>query len=374
MVQTLQTAWKANRHWVAAGFLGATTLFLLLIFMNWRSEQRGIASSRATGLAAVNSWSMQSMWGSSPLLPFWPRRERVRPVGLDYLTPLPKLVASSSMRGVIGGVIGGVGGNPLPPAVRNSNSNASSEITERQVIRTGSIEITVSDPLQTAEQLRTLAANFSGFVVSSNVNGSDERTRFAQVSMRIPAAHLDEARAEVRKMAKTVEQDTIEAHDVTRESVNQEAALRNARAEEAQYLAILKRAAAVKDVLEVSSRLAEVRGRIDELEGDLQLLHHQVEMSLLTITIRGMAVAQAFGLHWRPLYEAKVSLRGALAGMADYADDMVALFLNLPMIAIWMLTIVALIKIGWLALRSTARMFFPGSTLWLQRLVQSRAT
>ena len=232
----------------------------------------------------------------------------------------------------------------------------------------------VSDPLQTAEQLRTLAVNFSGFVVSSNVNGSDEGTRFAQVSMRIPAEHFDEARAEVRKLAKTVEQDTIEAHDVTRESVNQEAALRNARAEEAQYLAILKRAAAVKDVLEVSSKLAEVRGRIDELEGDLQLLHHQIEMSLLTITIRGMAVAQAFGLHWRPLYEAKVALRGAFVGMADYVDDMVALFVNLPVIAIWMLTIMALLKIGWLALRSTARLFFPGSTLWLQRLVQSRAT
>jgi hypothetical protein len=288
---------------------------------------------------------------------------------VDYLTPSPKIVG-----GVIGGVIGGVAGNPPPPALRNSNSNTSSEIPERQVIRTGALEIIVGDPLQTAEQLRTLAVNFSGFVVSSNINGSDEGTRFAQVSMRIPAAHFDEARAEVRKIAKTVEQDTIEAHDVTRESVNQEAALRNARAEEAQYLAILKRAAAVKDVLEVSSRLAEVRGRIDELEGDLQFLHHQVEMSLLTITIRGMAVAQAFGFHWRPLYEAKVALRGAFAGMADYVDAMVALFVNLPVIAIWGLTIVALIKIGWMALRAAARVFFPESTIWLRRLVQSRAT
>ena len=210
--------------------------------------------------------------------------------------------------------------------------------------------------------------------MSSNVNGSDEGTRFAQVSMRIPAAHFDEARVEVRKIAKTVEQDAIEAYDITRDSVNQEAALRNARAEEAQYLAILKHAAAVKDVLEVSSRLAEVKGRVDELEGDLQLLHHQVEMSLLTITIRGMAVAQAFGFHWRPLYEAKVALRGAFAGMADYVDDMVALFVNLPVIAIWGLTIVALIKLGWMVLRSTARLFFPGSMVWLRRLMQPRAT
>jgi hypothetical protein len=60
--------------------------------------------------------------------------------------------------------------------------------------------------------------------------------------MRVSAEYFDEAQTQIRKIAKAVEQDTIEAHDVTRESVNQEAAVRNARAEEAQYLAILKRA------------------------------------------------------------------------------------------------------------------------------------
>jgi hypothetical protein len=267
----------------------------------------------------------------------------------------------------MGGVIGGVPGNAPRAAVYNSSTDASSEIT-------GSVEIIASDPLQTAEQLRNLAANLSGFVASSNVSGSDEGTRSAQVSMRIPAEYFDEARAQVRKIAKTVEQDTIEVHDVTRESVNQEAALSNARAEEAQYLTILKRSTAVKDVLEVSSKLAAVRGPIDELEGDLRFLHHQVEMSLLTVNIHGMAVAQVFGLDWRPLYEAKVSVRGALGGMAEYADDMVRLFVNLPVIAIWGLTIVALVKIGWMVLRGTVRVFFPGSTIWLRRLVQLRAT
>jgi hypothetical protein len=156
------------------------------------------------------------------------RRPPVTRIGLDYLTAPPKRVAGGST----GGAIGGVPGNAPRAAVYNSTTEASSEITERRVIRTGSLEIIASDPLQTAKQLRNLAANLSGFVVSSNVSGSDEGTMSAQVSMRIPAEYVDEARAQVRKIAKTVEQDTIEAHDVTRESVNQEAALRNARAEE----------------------------------------------------------------------------------------------------------------------------------------------
>jgi hypothetical protein len=263
---------------------------------------------------------------------------------------------------------------PVSVNYDRSDKAAEPEDTERQVIRTGMLEIFAADPLQADEQLRNLAANLSGFVVSSNVSGSDQSTRSAQVSMRVPAKYFDEARAQVRKIVQTVEQETIEAHDVTRESVNQKAALRNAEAEEAQYLPILKRAVAVKDILEVSSKIAEVRGRIDGLEGALKFLHHQVEVSLLTINIHAEEQAQVFGMHWRPLYEAKVSLRGALGGMADYADDMVALFLNLPVVAIWVLTIVALIKIGWMVLRSVVRVFFPGPTIWLRRLVQSRAT
>jgi hypothetical protein len=160
---------------------------------------------------------------------------------------------------------------------------------------------------------------------------------------------------------------------VTREYVNQEASLRNSRAEETQYLSILKRATAVKDVLEVSSKLAEVRGRIEEEEADLRLLHHQVEMSLLTTNITGVAEAQVFGIRWRPLYEVKLSLRGALSAIADYANFMVALFLNLPVIAIWGFTIVALLKAGWLMLRRLVALFFPGLTIWL-RPVQPRAT
>jgi hypothetical protein len=145
MAQTLRSVWKANRHRVAAGFLGATFLFLLLIFVSWRDEQRGIAASRATGLSAVESWSTRSMWRTGSLLPSWPQGERVSHVGLDYATASPKFTAGS-----MGGVIGGVAGTPPLAVAYKSNSKASPEIPDRQVIRTGSLEIIVSDPLQAA--------------------------------------------------------------------------------------------------------------------------------------------------------------------------------------------------------------------------------
>src|SRR4029077_11575768 len=209
-----------------------------------------------------------SAWHQKSILPWFSTGRQVRS-GPDSI--------SGSAGGMIGGVLGGQPGS-VRLAVNGSPPAMPLENTERMVVRTGTLEIIVVDPLQAAEQLRDLATHLSGFVVSSRVTGSDERSRSAQVTVRIPAKNFDEARTEVRRIAKTVEQDTVEARDTTREYVDQEARLRNACAEEAQYLAILKRAAAVKDVLEVSSKLAEVRVRIDESEADLRFLHHQVEM------------------------------------------------------------------------------------------------
>ena len=352
MAHAIRSAWSGHRHWLAAGFLFSTSLFLLLIILNWRSEQYGINQQSATGLSAT-TWDTRSARSQRNVLPLSRTKQRAG-VGMDNAS----------------GTIGGM--TERLRTVRFEPRDASSaEYPDRQVIRSGTLEIIVTDPLQAAEQFRSLATHLSGFVVSSKVSGSDERMQSAQVTLRIPADHFDEARAQVRAIAKSVEQDMIEARDVTREYVDQEAALRNARAEEQQYLLILKRAASVKDVLEVSSKLAEVRAHIDELQTDLGSLHHQVEMSLLTTNITAMAEAQVFGIRWRPLYKAKLSLRGALSAVADYGDSMVELLVNLPVIAIWGFTILALLKVGWIVLRRIVLLFFPSLGTWLRRPMQA---
>jgi hypothetical protein len=352
MVNAVRSAWDTHRHWLAAGFLFSTSLFLLLIILNWRSEQRGVNQQRETGLSA-STWDMRSAWSQRTVLPLSRSKQRAR-MDVDKAS----------------GIAGGM--TERFRTVRFEPRDASSaEYADRQVIRSGTLEIIATDPLQAAELLRNLATHLSGFVVSSKVSGTDERMQSAQVIVRIPADHFDEAREQVRGIAKSVEQDMVEARDVTREYADQEAALRNARAEEQQYLVILKRAVSVKDVLEVSSKLAEVRAHIDELQTDLRSLHHQVEMSLLTTNITAMAEAQVFGIRWRPLYRAKLSLRGALFSVADYGDSMVELFVNLPVIAIWGFTILALLKVGWIVLRSIVLLFFPSLGTWLRRPMQA---
>jgi Domain of unknown function (DUF4349) len=363
MIQTIRSAWITNRHRLTVTCLAFLCLSLFLTYRHHRDNEFGIATSRATGLSAIADG--QSMWATSYFAP-WSRHNR-RTETARY----PQLDSAS------GSVEGLAGGTFTPTSVRRVSDGSSplhrpSEVAERQVVRAGTFEIISPDPLQTAERLRALALELSGFVVNFSASGSDPQSRSAQLNVSIPAGSFDKARAQVRKIAGEVVRETVEAHDVTRDYVDRDAALRNAHAEEAQYLAILKHATAVKDILEVSSRLSDVRARIDASEADLRLLRTQIDMSSLTIYVTAREEARLFGIHWRPLYEAKQSLRSALVGLADYADDMVALLAYIPLMVIWACTILAMFKIAWMAFRRFALLFFPGFT-WLRRSAKPQA-
>jgi hypothetical protein len=97
----------------------------------------------------------------------------------------------------------------------------------------------------------------------------------------------------------------------------------------------------VKDTLEVSDKLNEVRGAIEERQAEFEALSKQVETVAINITLRAEADAQVFGLNWRPLYQVKIAAREGLGGLADYAASMTAFVFYLPTVLLWLFTILA---------------------------------
>ena len=82
----------------------------------------------------------------------------------------------------------------------------------------------------------------------------------ATLTIRVPAARFDEARTEIRKLGTKIETDKIDAQDVTQQYVDQDATIRNLKAEEAQLRASEEQAAANRDripVLKASGAIAE---------------------------------------------------------------------------------------------------------------------
>lgn len=164
-----------------------------------------------------------------------------------------------------------------------------------------------------------------------------------------------------RKLALRVENERIEAEDVTRNYIDREARLRNLRAQERQYLGILKLATTVKDTLAVSEQLNEVRGQIEQQQAEFEALSKQIETVAITISLRAEADAQVFGLRWRPLYRLKIAAREGLEGVADYVATMTSLVFYLPAILLWLATILVGAAIGWRILRRLGRVLFSSS-------------
>src|ERR1043165_3089774 len=80
MPNVLRTAWKANRIWLAAGFLISTSLFLLYFFIMVRSSFMGIAENKATALGALAGSPASFFF---PELRQWALSEQRAPVFLE---------------------------------------------------------------------------------------------------------------------------------------------------------------------------------------------------------------------------------------------------------------------------------------------------
>jgi len=235
---------------------------------------------------------------------------------------------------------------------------------DRKIVRTGALELTVKSPADAAEQIRLMAESMGGYLESAQIGGSKELPN-ANLTIRVPATHFEDAKAGIRKLATRVESERTDAQDVTRQYVDMEARLRNLRAEEAQYLTIMKSAYKVDDLLEVAQKLSEVRGQIEQQQAEFQTLSKQIETVAITISLRTLADTQVFGLNWRPLYQLKVAARNGLEAIADYAATMAAILFYVPVILAWSVTILFTILVAWRVLRWTGRRFFdwPAATV-----------
>ena len=232
---------------------------------------------------------------------------------------------------------------------------------DHKIVETGFMELMVGSPADTSDKIRNLAAQMGGFTLNADTRQEGEDS-VASLAVQVPADKFEEARTQIRKLVLKVESEKLEAKDVTKEYADESARLRNLNAQEVQYLSILKQAKTVKDTLEVSNKLNDVRGQIEQQQAELNALAKQVDTVALTISLRSDKEAQVFGLNWRPLYELKIAVRDGLEAIGNYAGVMATILLYLPAVILWTATIL-------LAAAASSRLF-----VWVRRVLFPQMT
>jgi hypothetical protein len=251
---------------------------------------------------------------------------------------------------------GFIGGEARAEVVTAQLVASPDAMSGRKIVRNGSLEMVVQHPAEAADKITALAETLGGYVVSSE--GGGQKATAGTLTIRVPAARFEQVRAEIRELGLRVESEKIDAQDVTQQYVDQESNLRNLRAEETQYLAILRQANTVKDMLAVSAQLSEVRGQIEQQQAEFNALSQQVDTVALTISLRTESEAQVRGLNWRPGYQLKLALREGLESVATYATAMTAILFYLPAALLWLGTIIAGALGTWHVTRWVGRRWF----------------
>jgi len=176
------------------------------------------------------------------------------------------------------------------PPVRSAGQVPSAPRDDLKIVYTGSLELVVDD-LQAALAKAKTAVLATGGYVGASQEGNDGERSVATITYRVPASRWEDALASLRGLATEVVAEQTQATEVGGQLVDIEARLRNLRASEQVLVDIAKGTGKVTDLLEVEARIADVRGQIEQLDGQRLQLQDQVAYGTLVTTF-GTEVVQ----------------------------------------------------------------------------------
>jgi hypothetical protein len=176
------------------------------------------------------------------------------------------------------------------PPVRSAGQAPSAPRDDLKIVYTGSLELVVDDLGAALAKAKTAVLATGGYIGASQEANDGDRS-VATITYRVPASRWEDALASLRGLATEVVGEQTQATEVGGQLVDIEARLRNLRASEQVLVDIAKGTGKVTDLLEVEARIADVRGQIEQLDGQRLQLQDQVAYGTLVATF-GTEVVQ----------------------------------------------------------------------------------
>jgi PKD repeat protein len=165
--------------------------------------------------------------------------------------------------------------------------------TDRMVVKTGNLQIVVSQISVALDGINQVAARYGGYVVNSQQWKEGDRN-IGNISIRVLAENYDKALADIRTIAKSVTSESTSSQDVTQEYTDLDAQIKNLQATETQLLKIMETATKTEDILSIQRELTNVRGQIEQIKGRMLYLERTSSTSLININLEEAVLALKF--------------------------------------------------------------------------------
>lgn len=180
-------------------------------------------------------------------------------------------------------------GGPELQAPDGKSAEARDASGSRQVIKTGSVTITVPQPADAADEAARIVESAGGRIDSRTERAATDGNKgSASLTVRIPSAKLT-ATLEKLETLGTVEDVAISSDDVTGQSQDLDARISALRTSVDRLLALMSKATSTQDLITIESALSERQGNLESLEAQQRQLQDQVDLSSIRLELNSVA-------------------------------------------------------------------------------------
>ena len=217
-----------------------------------------------------------------------------------------------------------------------TSSDVQTNGIERIVIRNADLSIVVDEPLEAMNTIGRMAERMGGYIVSSNSwktsNYKGIEIPEANISIRVPAALLNQALDEIKELLNDKELDllseNVSGQDVTKEYTDLNSRLKNLEDAEAQLKLILDEAYKTEDVLNVFNQLTYYREQIEVTKGQIKYYEESAALSSVSVRIQAHeAVNPITVAGWKPSVTVSKALQSLVNALQSIVDGAIWLIL-----------------------------------------------
>lgn len=213
------------------------------------------------------------------------------------------------------------------PAVTNDGvaNEVPAASSERMIVYNVQLSMEVQDTEKAVNDISAIAAKYNGYVAGTNISRDSKDLMRGTITIRVPAQSLDAAQKEIQAAGLKVLSQSKNSNDVTDQYIDLNARLTNLQATENELRQLLdttrEKTGKAEDILAIYNRLTEIRGQIEQIKGQMNVLDKTSTYATLTIQLtphEEIQVVEPGG--WLPNQTAREALRSLVQAMQTLAD------------------------------------------------------